>query len=728
MPQIDTRKGYVMTPRVERLLTRARRRRGSFWLRRRYVLESYAETGAQPVVIRQALALDNILRRMPITVVPGELIVGYHPESPAPPDAPGSPSLYPKSCRIFTDEERGAISAGVFTSSVKTGHLTPNFPRLLSEGYDGILQNIEKPRLNAMPEQQAEREAMAIAVRAASHFSQRYARRAGRMAQRESDPLRARELETISEACHHVAHHPARNLHEALQLLWFGFLIECIEEGEGTAAFALGRFDQYCWPYWRADLERGVPREDLYELIGCFWVKLNEFSGLQVLNLTIGGTDRDGDDAVNDVSYACLELMSELRTATPSLSVRYHPKIDKTFFRRAMKLSTEGIGQPAFYGDASAIKAMVNAGVDPKDAVQVVPGGCVELGVQGCCYPWVGNFFNMPKCLDLALHNGRDPGIGGQIGPKTGEAAEFGTFEKLLNAYRTQVGAMMDLMAHAENSCDDHAGKYCPYPFLSAIVDDCIERGVDIACGGARYNFTEVQGVGIAHVVDSLLNVKRLVYERGEMTLPELVKVLDAGFEGDEPLRRRLQRTRPCYGDNSPESAEMAREVVHGFYDRVERYTNPRAGDFRPGLLVWTLYDHWRDAVGALPDGYLRGDPLVSSIAPREAAGIDSPTSIIRDVTAFDHFRCAGGLTMNLRFDRGIAQTDAPARLIEVYFDRGGMQLQLNVVDSDLLREAQTNPEEHAGLVVRVSGFSARFVEMSRVIQEEIIARSELKV
>jgi len=720
-----------MTPRVENLLSRARKRRGTFWLRRRYVLESYADTEGTSVVVRQALALMDILRRMPIAIAHGERIVGYHPESPVSPEAPAPPSLYPRSFRVHTDEERAAIRAGVFTSSVKTGHLTPNFPRLLAEGYDAILRDVEEPRPNATPEQRVEREAMAIAVRAASHFSERYARRAGRMAQCEADPARAQELETVSDVCSHAAHRPARTLHEALQLVWHAFLIECIEEGESTAAFALGRFDQYCWPYWKADLARGVPREDLCELIGCFWVKLNEFSGLQVLNLTIGGTDRDGGDAVNDVSHACLELMSEMRSATPSLSVRYHPKIDEAFLRRAVKLGTEGIGQPAFYGDASVIKAMANAGVAPEDAVDVVPGGCVELGIQGCCYPWVGNFLSMPKCLELALHNGRDPGTGRQIGPGTGEAAELGTFAELLNAYHTQVGAMMDLMAHAENSCDRHAGQYCPYPFLSALVDDCIERGVDIACGGARYNFTEVQGVGVAHVVDSLLNVETLVYEAGERALPELVEVLDAGFEGDEPLRRRLQRMKPCYGDSSPESAAMAREVVHGFYDRVERYTNPRGGEFRPGLLVWTLYDHWRDAICALPDGYRRGDPLVSSIAPREAAGIDSPTSIIRDVTAFDHSRCAGGLTMNLRFDGQMVKTggglDALIRLIEVYFDRGGMQIQFNVIEGDLLREAQVHPEKHAGLVVRVSGFSARFVEMSRVIQDEIIARSELK-
>ena len=720
-----------MTSRVEHLLARAHRRSGTFWLRRGYLLDSYADTEGKPIVVRQALALRDILRRMPVDIAPGELIVGYHPESSPPPDAPIPPSLYPEDLRVHTDEERAAMGAGVFTSGVKTGHLTPNFPRLLSEGYDAILRKIEAPRPDATPEQQAERDAMAVAVRAASGFSERYARRAGRMARSEADPVRARELEAVSAACSHVAHRPARTLQEALQLIWHAFLIECVEEGESTAAFALGRFDQYCRPYWEADLERGVSREDLCELIGCFWVKLNEFSGLQVLNLTIGGTDLDGGDAVNDVSYACLELMSEMRTATPSLSVRYHPGIDATFFRRAVALGAEGIGQPAFYGDASAIKSMVSAGVDPKDAVDVVPGGCVELGIQGCCYPWVGNFLNMPKCLDLALHNGHDSLTGLQIGPETGTSTELDTFAKLLDAYHTQMGAMMDLMAHAENSCDCYAGRYRPYLFLSAIVDDCAELGIDITCGGARYNFTEVQGVGVAHVVDSLLNIRKLVYEDREMALPALMVTLDANFEGNEPVRRRLQRMRPCYGDGSPDAADMAREVVHGFYDRVERYTNPRGGEFRPGLLVWTLYDHWRDTIGALPDGYRPGDPLVSGIAPREAAGIGSPTSILRGVTAFDHSRCVGGLTMNMRFDGPTMRTDAGltalAQLTRVYFDRGGMQIQFNVIDSDLLREAQASPEEYAGLVVRVSGFSARFVEMSRVIQDEIIARSEME-
>ncbi len=714
-----------MTPRVTRLLDRAARRRGGFWTRRRWVSESYAQTEGQPVPIRKALALERVLRKMYVRIGADELIVGRHPESRAPANVPPRPTLKPDQNRLRSDEERAALQAGVFTSGAKTGHLTPDYPLLLAEGWGGILARVE-----ATGEHGDELQAMAITLRAASAFAQRYARHASRLAASESDTARAHELNDISGRCEHIAHDPPRTLLEALQLLWFTFLIQCIEVGEGTAAFALGRFDQYLFPFWRADMDAGQPREALIEQVALFWAKLNEFSGLQVLNLTIGGTDREGRDAVNDLSYACLEIMGDVRSEIPSLSVRWHPNIDPQFFREAAKLSAAGFGQPAFYGDPTVIKAMTNAGVEPRDATDVVPGGCVELGVQGCCNPWVGNFFNLPKCLELALHDGIDPQSGERVGAATGEADDIESFDKLLAAYDTQVRFAMELMAHAENTADRLEGDYSPYPFLSSLVSDCIERGKDITAGGARYNFTEVQGIGIAHVVDSLLNVRRLVFERREMLLEDLVAKLAGNFEGDEPLRQRLSNMRPAYGDHSAETSELARRVVHGFFGEVERYTNPRGGTFRPGLLVWTLYSHWADHVGALPDGHRRGDALVSSIGPRLDLAIDTPTSIVLDATAFDHFRCAGSLALNLRFDATLTESDegldAIRHLMEVYFDEGGMQLQINVVDSDLLRNAQANPSQFRGLIVRVSGFSARFVTLDRRMQNEIIARAEL--
>ena len=720
-----------MTPRVQRLLAQAKRRHGSFWQRRIAWGESLRATAGQPAAVRLALALENLLRSLPIEIQAGELIVGLHPESEPPATPPAWTSLMPSQEPLRLPEERAALRAGVFTSGHKTGHLTPNFRRLLAMGFDGVLQQVEAPRPHATPPQRCERQAMAIALRAAAQLSERYAQRARDLAATEPEAGRRTELETVAAVCQQVAHGPARGLHEALQLTWFAYLIECMEEGESTAAFALGRFDQYLWPYWQADRDAGLSRAAAAELVACFWTKLNEFSGLQVLNLTLAGTDRQGRDAVNELSFVCLELMDEFRSAVPSLSVRWHPGLDPTFLRQATTLSTQGFGQPAFYGDRTAIQAMTAAGVAPQDAVDVVPGGCVELGVEGCCHPWVGNFFNLPKCLELALHDGIEPRCGERLGPATGTPASLDSFAALCNAYEQQVAYAVGLMARSDNTTDALAGEHSPFPFLSALVDDCIERGKDITQGGARYNFTEVQGIGLAHVVDSLLNLRQLVYDTRELTLETVLHKVDADFVGDDDLRRRLQALRPAYGHGDPEARELARRVAHGFFSAVERSTNPRGGPHRAGLLVWTLYHEWADCVGPLPDGRRRGEALVSSIGPRGEVACGGPTTILHDVTAFDHWRCTGALTLNLRFSRATVANDsglgALEALLRVYFEKGGLQVQLNVADSALLRDAKANPAAHADLIVRVSGFAARFVTLSPRMQDEIIARSELQ-
>ena len=712
-----------MTARIKRQLARAAERSGSFWERRIWWNDSLRRSEDSPAAMRVALALDAVLANMPVSIDGDEMIVGRHPSSVEPEDAPRHVAMWSDSRVSRMPEEIRAMEAQIYSTGPKTGHLTPNFTRLLNDGIDATIRAIEEETSNP------ERRAMVIALRSVSKFVLRYEAEANHIAQNE-ELDRSVELRKIAEVCGHIAHAPARNLHEATQLVWFSYLVQAIEEGEGTAAFALGRFDQYLYPYWRRSLEMGETRDSLAETIAGFWVKLNEFTGLQVINLTIGGSDRQGNDAVNDLSFVCLELMEEFHTQEPSLSVRWHESIDPAFFRKAIRLSAQGLGHPAFYNDEAAIHAMKHAGVEAGDATDVVPGGCVELGVEGCCFPWVGNFFNLPKCLELALRNGIDPENGERVGPSTGSLGELVSFERLFEAYQQQVAYFIHLMVISENTTDRLLAEQSPFPYLSSIVDDCIERGIDINSGGARYNFTEIQAVGIAHVVDSLLHIKTLVFDSGEYSLDSLLGSMSTNFEGDEPLRRRLRTMKPCYGDGTGVSNEMARRVVHHLFDEIDRYTNPRGGVFRPGLLVWTLHEHWADTVGALADGRTRGELLVNSIGPRDSAGIRSPTPIIRSCTSFDHWRCAGGLTLNLRFDQKTvadrAGLDAVRAALEVYFKSGGLQAQINVVSSETMRAAQIDPELYQDLVVRISGFSARFTGLSRRIQDEIIKRTEL--
>lgn len=725
-----------MTDRLQRLLERARARTGEFWTRRQWWNETLREYAEAPVPMARARALMNVLEHIEVSIQPDEILVGIHPASPPPPELSKKKSPAPVDAQdpYRLPAERAALRAGLFTSSNKPDHLTANYPRLLTEGVEGLLARIRQASRGCPADRAVELEAMNIAVQSFSSFIGRYAGLAEDMARDENDPRRQDELTAIADACRHLALQPPRNLREALQLVWFGFLVSCIENGESTGAFAVGRFDQYLWPFWEADRASGIPREILVEQVGCFWVKLNEFApcGLAaaVLNMTLGGSLADGCDATNDLSFACLELMHDFRSVTPSLSVRWHARINPEFLRAAVALAAEGFGQPAFYGDPGIIRAMENAGVAPEDAVNAVPGGCVELGIQGCCHPWVGNFFNLAKCLELALFNGVDPRTGVQLGPETGSVSELDSFAKLFAAYEAQVACFLELMAHSDITTDTLAGEHSPHPFLSTIVDDCIERGVDIARGGARYNFTEVQGVGVAHVVDSLLNVRRLVYESGEISLEALLAALRRNFQGDEPLRQRLRGQRPAYGDNTAETAAMARDAVHVFFSHCEGRPNPRGGTFRPGLLVWTLHTGWAHAVGALPDGRRAGETLTSSIGPRLDLGAGSPTAVIGDVTAFEHYRCSGGLTLNLRFDPVCLHSreglSAVISLLETYFSRGGLQLQMNVIDSALLRDAREHPGNHPGLLVRVSGFCARFGDLSPAMQDEIIARAEL--
>ena len=756
MPEYDD---TYLNPRVKGLLHRLPSLTGgSFYSRRILWTESYHSTEGQPQVIRQAKAFANLLGNVPIKIYPDELIVGAHPK--------GSPSeeenqhlteahaywagktIGDRVAPVLTPEEKAAIQGRVYTSSSKTGHMTPDFDKALKVGLKGIREEvndeIENLKLSdpIRSKKSAFLRAAGITLDAACAFAHRYADEASRQAEIEENSERKDELLRISQICRRVPMEPALTFHEACQVTWFIHLLVCFEEGESHAAFAPGRFDQYVYPYYKRNIESGeITKVSAAELIDCLWIKFNETGNELPQTITLGGTRRDGTSGDNDLTILCMDSTERLRVVNPSLMLRCHEDTPQAVMDRACKLIKTGIGFPQLYNDDLMCGSMLSAGATEEDARDAVPGGCVELSIQGKTNPWVGNFFNLPKCLLLALNDGVDPTSGEQIGLQTGDsflpspkpspAKRKGGgegFDDVMNGYKRQVAYFMELMAASENSHDVAQAEVTPFPFLSSLVSDCIKNGTDITAGGARYDFTEVQGVGIANVADSLAAIKKLVFQEQRISLNELVDAMKDNFENRENLRQMLLNDAPKYGNNEPFVDEIAKEIVYNFYEEVQKYTNPRGGKFVPGLLTWTLADGFGSATGATPDGRKSGEVFSDSIGATQGQDVEGPTALIESVTKIDYTPVVGGLSFNMKFAPTTLATDESIHklqsLLRTYFKLNGMQVQLNVVDKETLLAAQRSPEKYRNLIVRVSGWSARFTSLSKALQDDIITRT----
>ncbi len=459
---------FNLTQRVKNLLNNLPSVIGGyFYWRRIFWTESYRNTEGQPQVIRQAKAFAHLLDNIPVMIYPDELIVGAHPK--------GIPSEE-ESAQIekanqywigktigdrvsisLTSAENIAIQSGVYTSSSKTGHLTPDFEKVLKLGLNGIKEQVyEKIKHLDMTDPMRSKKAAflkasAITLDAACNFAKRYADMAIYLANSETDPYRRKELIEISEICNRVPAYPARTFREACQAVWFIHLLVCMEEGESHAAFAPGRFDQYTYPYYRNDIENGkITNSSTGELIDCLWIKFNEIGNEIPQTMTLGGTCKDGLVGDNELTILCMDSTERLRVLNPSLVLRCHKDTPSEVMDRACKLIRTGIGFPQLYNDEMMYRAMRYAEVNEEDARDAVPGGCVELSIAGKTNPWVGNFFNLPKCLTIALNDGIDPLSGKLVGLRTGDVKSFRTYDDLMNAYKLQVAYFMKLMSASE--------------------------------------------------------------------------------------------------------------------------------------------------------------------------------------------------------------------------------------------------------------------------------------
>lgn len=628
------------------------------------------------------------------------------------------------------------------------GHISGGFQRVLERGFAGLKKEAEERLAQldlSVPENLAKMNyyrATIIVCDGVINFGKRYADLARKMASVETDVARVQELHKIAEVCDQVPAFPARKFHEAIQAIWFSHLILQIESnGLGVSP---GRIDQYLFPYYEADVEKGIiDRAQATELIECFWVKIEEikrvydeecaanFSGYTTgLNVTIGGLKPDDSDATNEVSYMCLDAQFKLKTAHPNFTVRFHNKLPQDFLIRAAEVVRQGTGMPEFLNDHAHIPSLMNRGVTLEDARGYTNIGCVEPAVPGKTCSWSNAaMFNLGKCFELAFNNGKCMLSGEQIGPETGDPTTFKSIEDVKKAYRDQVAYFVKHMVVSLNAIDYTHREIHATPYLSLLVDDCLKRGMDITEGGAHYNFTSPQGVGVADVGDSLAAIQKLVFEEKAVTMEELLEAVRTNFEGGEELRQILVNRAPKYGNDDDYVDRFAAFAGRVYCQEVEKHRNPRGGVYNPGLYPVSAHVPLGRNTAALPSGRRARTPLADGVSPTHGSDKHGPTGVVNSVGKLDHMIASNGTLLNQKFHPSVLADAKGLKsmidLVRGFFDQGGKHIQFNVVDTETLRRAQQKPEEYTGLAIRVAGYSAFFTQLSDDMQNDIVERTE---
>ena len=644
-----------------------------------------------------------------------------------------------------------AFNAGVFTEFMEQrapGHAILDdkiYHKGILDFKHDIAENRRKLDYSNDPhanEKDQEYQAMDICADAVITFARRHADKAIELAQQETDPVRRNELEQIAEVCSHVPANAPRNFREALQSYWFVHL-SVITELNTWDSFNPGRLDQHLLPFYKKGLEEGtLTSEQAKELLQCFWIKFNNHPAPPKVGITeeqsgtytdfalinVGGVKpTDGADAVNDVSYLILDVVEEMRLTQPSSCIQISKKNPGRFLRRACEVIRTGFGQPSVFNTDVIIQEMLQDGKSLTDARTGGPSGCVTVSSFGKESCTLTGYINWPKILELACNNGVDPNSGAQLGPQTGDARGFTSYQQLFDAYKKQLGYFIDMKIRANNVIERLFANYMPAPFMSIIMDDCIARGLDYHNGGARYNPTYIQGVGIGTVTDALAAVKYHVFDKQSVTMDELMTATQADFEGHERLHHTLLNHTPKYGNDEDYTDSITEEVFNTYYKLLNGRPNTKGGKYRVNLLPTTVHIYFGSVVNALPNGRKAGEPVSEGISPSQGCATKGPTAGIKSAARIDHAR-TGGTLLNMKFNPQMLAGDSLEKLghlIRSYFKLDGHHIQFNVIGAQTLRKAQQNPQHNRNLIVRVAGYSDYFVDVGRDLQNEIIARTE---
>lgn len=583
--------------------------------------------------------------------------------------------------------------------------------------------------------------AMAITIDAMIHFAHRHANLAAQLAQNERNPERKEELLHIARICEQVPAHKPRDFWEALQYYWFIHLGVTIELNPWDA-FNPGKLDQNLYPFYKQGLENGsLTREKAEELLQCFWIKFNNQPAPPKVGVTAaesgtytdfaqintGGVKPDGTDAVNPLTYLILDVIVEMRLLQPSSSIQVSIRNPDTFIKRAAEIIRTGFGQPSVFNSDVVIQELLRQGKSLLDARTGGTSGCVETGAFGKENYNLTGYFNLPKVLEITLHNGVDPKTGKMIGIQSGDPLLFDNFGSLFVAFTRQLKHFVDVKIRGNNVIERLYAHAMPAPFLSVLIDDCIKEGKDYHDGGARYNTSYIQGVGLGTITDALTAVMFAVFDTKIFSMAQLLDALKHNFDGYEDVRQYVLNKPPKYGNDSDYADGVMQLVFEAYYNAIEGRRNTRGGTYHIDLLPTTCHVYFGSVTGATPDGRMAWTPLSEGISPVQGADRYGPTAVIKSVAKMDHTR-TGGTLLNQKFSPQLLQDDAGldalVHLIRTYFKLNGHHIQFNVVDVDTLRDAQLHPGQYRNLIVRVAGYSDYFCDLSRALQDEIIART----
>jgi len=758
--------------------------------RPRFFTQIYRKNEDEPVVLKQAKGLDRTLRQMTILLDEADRIVGNRASMPRGQllvpeygwDRPGYffSRFDTAPTRGFTDPELEEFNAlksywegrtlvdeiarrrsaeglteGVIpyrdshhtpptipfgTISSEQGHLVLGSEKIIKEGFSGRKQRAltalerRESRLSEASGDECQAleaevdflNAAVICCDAAVAFSHRFADLAETKAKDALDPMAKREYAAIAGICRQVPEHPARNFREALQAIWF---TQCIASITGQHGHSPGRIDQYLQPFYEKDIAGGVlTRDEVMDLIEEFFIKMSS----PTEDVVIGGIDGQGRDAANDMSYLILEVFEQRRPIVNDLCVRIQKNTSRDFLIRACEVfrTTSGI---AFYNDDVIIPALVDRGTAPEDAWDYGMGGCVELAECGNASPCgAAGFLNLAGMLELALNSGipRDTAHNKGRGVPTGDPRHFETFQEVMDAAKAQIAEVWKRMVPFLDLKDACFIDILPTPYVSTVIDDCIARGRDFTNAGPRYNNSGMYVVALATAADSLMAIKKLVFDDRVLTMDELLTLLETNFEGAEGKRLMLANQAPKFGNDS-EYDSVACELFNFACDTINGTPRFPAGTYTAGALTSGAMVGLGRHVGATPNGRKAGESISNSLSPSNGAERNGLTAALRSMAKLDQRKMRNCVAYNPRINPDCVEGEAAAKfadLMAAYFDMGGFQVQPNVVSTETLKNAQDHPEDHSDLMVRVSGFCAQFTNLSKPLQDDIIARVELQV